>query len=208
MARVDAAFLRGEVGADGLAIQEAKDESEVEQSKAKEALGRNRAWLGREFLTWLLYRSNSTTALLEYDGEPVHLLMVGASILQGPAGDATELRAKGHMSAYAEAVRPAFNRGLLLHQARLRLLHGEKVFEVTVDAEFFGFRSVSIPKLMTEETDEVLEERLFLIDRLTELFDQLWLSFVKLRCSNKWHSAEVPKIKKWLSDLDGLSERS
>ena len=60
-ARVEAAFQRGDAGVDGLPTEEERrDEAELEKDKAREQLLRGRTYLGREFLTWLLWRSEST----------------------------------------------------------------------------------------------------------------------------------------------------
>ena len=66
------AFLRGEVGVDGAAVEEEKDESQKKLAKAQEALLRGRTWLGRECLTWLLWKSESTDAVLHVDDLPVN----------------------------------------------------------------------------------------------------------------------------------------
>ncbi len=191
-------FLRGEVGVDGEAIEEERDEAEVQRGKALDALAHNRAYLGREMLTWMLWRTASGDPIANVDGDPVSVLLVGDVVLRGLAGEATELAVKGHTSAYAEIVRIAIDRGLLVHRARLRIQHGERVFEVTLDAENLAFRAANLPALLQEEEDDRLLERLWLTERLGELVDALWETFMKVRTSQKWSRTEVPAIKSWL----------
>lgn len=200
--RQEAEFLRGDVGADGLAIEEeVKDEAEVERGAAVEALARNRAYLGREFLTWLLWKSHTGEPLLEHEGEPVTVLLVGRVILRGLAGEATELAVRGHTSAYSKVVRFAIQEGLLVHAARLRIQHGEQVFEVTVDAEHLDFRSAAIPAVLSEEEDDKLSERLWLTEKLGALVEALWASFLEVRGAKTWKSREVAALKKWLEEF-------
>jgi hypothetical protein len=196
----EAAFLRGEVGVDGQATEEARDEAEVERAKALEAMSRGRAWLGREFLTWLLWRSNAGAPLAAVEGEDVTVLFVGPVVLQGLAGDATELRAKGYQSAYADIVREALGRGLLVHQGRLRLQHGEEVYEVTLDAERLAFRSARLPKLLTKEADDRYLERMALLNRLSALVDALWTAFTEVRQGPEWSEREVPGLRRWIEE--------
>ncbi len=66
-AREEAAFMRGDVGVDGAATEEKQDAAEVEKGKAREALLRGKAYLGREFLTWLLWRSESGDPLTAFE---------------------------------------------------------------------------------------------------------------------------------------------
>lgn len=198
----DEAFARGDIGVDGESVEEARDEAEVEKGKALEALQRNRTWLGREWLTWLLWRSNATAPLTSFEGEDLHVLFVGPVVLQGLAGDATELRAKGYQSAYAEVVRQALARGLLVHRATLRMLLGEQVFEVTIEAEHAVFRSARLPKLLSEDEDEALAERLMLVDRLAGMVDALWEAFVAVREDPVWQRREAPGIQSWVTSTD------
>ncbi|MEQ9500630.1 MAG: hypothetical protein RIT81_27415 [Deltaproteobacteria bacterium] len=191
-------FLRGELGVDGEAIEEEVDAGEVERGKALDALAHNRAYLGREMLTWLLWRTASGDTIAVVEDAPVSALLVGDVVLRGLAGEATELAVKGHTSAYAEIVRIAIDRGLLVHRARLRIQHGEQVFEVTLDAENLAFRAANLPALLQEEEDDRLLERLWLTERLGQLVDALWGAFMKVRTAPKWARTEVPAIKAWL----------
>lgn len=193
-------FLRGDIGVDGEAIEEERDEAEVERGKALDALAQNRAYLGREMLTWLLWRTASGEPIANVDGESVTVLLVGDVVLRGLAGEATELAVKGHTSAYAEIVRLAIDRGLLVHRARLRIQHGERVFEVTIDAENLAFRAANLPALLQEEEDDRLLERLWLTERLGELVDAVWEAFMAVRTSKKWSRTEVDALKAWLVD--------
>lgn len=174
------------------------------RDKAREAMGRQRAWLGREMLTWLLWKSNSGDPLIEYEGEEVLVMLTGAVTLQGVAGDATELRAKGHQAAYADVVRQALARGLLVHQAGLRWVVGDidssRIFEATIDAEHFGFRQVRLPKVLSDDPDEAFAERLFLLDQLGEIFEHVWEKFVEVRSSPEWLTDVVPALRAWMSD--------
>lgn len=200
--REESQFLSGEIGVDGLAIEEERDEAEVQRGEAAAALARNRAYLGREFLTWLLYMSNSGVTICDVEGDPLSLLIVGQVNLRGLAGDATELMVKGHLSAYSAVVRSAIDKGLLVHQARLRMQHGEHVYEVTLDAENLDFKGAQIPKVMSEEGDDQITERLYLCEKLASLVDGLWQAFLKVRTSKTWTSKTVPSIKQWVSSAD------
>ena len=126
--------------------------------------------------------------------------MVGQVILRGLAGDATELAVKGHLSAYSDVVRSAIDKGLLVHQARLRIQFGEQVYEVTLDAEHLDFKGAQIPKVLSEEDADQITERLFLCERLAGLVDALWGAFMEVRASGEWKKKAVPGIKRWVSE--------
>lgn len=198
--REEAAFLRGDIGVDGLEIEVELDEEEVERAKATESLMRSRTYLGREFLTWLLHRTNGGETLVEVEGEPVSALFAGRIVLRGVAGEATEVAAKGAMSPYSAIVRYAIDRGLLVHAGRLRIQHGERAFEVSLDAEHLDFRSAAIPAVLSEEDDDQLAERLYLAERLSGIVEALLAEFLRLRATPAWRSEVVPALKAWLRD--------
>ena len=197
-ARVEARFSRGEVGIDGAAVEETKDEAEVEQGKARDQLLRGRTYLGREFLTWLLWQSESGDPIATFRKESLVVLAMGRVLLRGIHGDVTELQAKGTMAPYSELVKSALDRGLLVHQARWRLTLGERTFEVTVDAEFLDVRSAKLPELLTEEEDDRAAERLDLMAQLSEMLELLVDRFLGVRQGKTWSKQIVPQLKAWM----------
>ncbi len=198
-ARAEAAFLRGATGVDGAATeQDQRDAQEVERDAAREQYVRGRTWLGRELLTWLLWRSEAGEPLVEVDGEGVVVLFTGKVLLRGLAGDVTELAAKGTQAPYSAQVRQALGAGLLVHQARLRLTVGEQAWEVTLDAEFLDLRAARIPALLTEEADDQLVERLDLVARLGRMVDALVGAFLAARGARTWGTKTVPALQAWM----------
>ena len=194
------AFLRGEVGVDGAAVEEEKDESHKELAKAQEALLRGRTWLGRECLTWLLWKSESTDAVLNVDDLPVNVVFNGKATLRAASGDVTEVQVKGVTAPYAKLVKHAMAKGLLVHTAKLQLTWGEQVYDFTIDAEFFDIRSAKLPALLQEEEDDKLSERLELATRASKVADALVAAFVKERSAKSWTSKTVPALRKWMEE--------
>ena len=203
-ARAEAAFLRGDVGVDGVATEaEDRDAAELERDKAREELLRGRTWLGRELLTWLLWRSESGDALAEVEGAGLAVLFTGRITLRGIAGDVTELTARGVDAPYAAPVRRALDAGLLVHQARLRFTHGagdaEKVYAATLDAEHLAVRAAKLPELVAEEDDDRVLERLFLAGQLSRFVDALVAAFLEQRAAPAWAKRTVPALKRWMA---------
>lgn len=195
------AFLRGETGVDGQATEEVQDEAAVEQSKAQEALLRGRTWLGRECLTWLLWKSESTEPVVDFDGKPVTVVFNGKLLLRAGAGDVTEASVKGVTAPYSKLVKQALQRGLLVHTAKLQVTCGEQVYDLTVDAEFFDLRAVKLPALLQEEEDDKLTERLELVTRASGMIDTIVAAFIKERSSKAWASKTVPALKAWMGEV-------
>ena len=198
-ARLEAAILRGDVGVDGRATEEAQDEAEVESTKARQQLLRGRTYLGREMLTWLLWCSESGDPVTDFDGQPIVVLFTGRVVLKGIHEDVTELVARGAAAAYSKEVRRALDRGLLVHSARLRITHGERQYEATLDAEHFDVRSAKLPELLTDEGDDPQQERLQLAEQLSGIVEALVAAFLAVRVKKGWSQKAVPAIKEWMS---------
>ncbi len=200
-ATAEARFMRGETGVDGATGKEELDPEIVEQAKAKEALYRGRAWLGRECLCWILMKSESSDALCTVDKQPLRVVFTGKILLRAGAGEVTEVAAKGVSAPYSGIVRFALKRNLLVHGAHLQLTHGEQTFEVTLDAERFDFRAGKLPALLAEgDEGEELVERLELVSRLGRCVDALIEQFIKVRVGPTWQRTVVPELKAWFNE--------
>ncbi len=197
-ASAETKFLRGETGVDDLATAEERDEAALEAEQAKAQAFNNGTYLGREFLTWLLWRSESSESLLEVDGEPLRVLFTSRLILRAITGQVTEMAAKGAVAPYAALVKQVMAGGLLVQQARIQLTLGERVFWLTMDAENLDVRSAKLPSLIAEEESERVEERLYLTELISRCIDALAESFLQLRTTAEWKRNEVPEIQAWL----------
>ena len=190
-------FLRGDAGVDGVATEEAKDEAAVELDKAREQLLRGRTYLGREFLTWLLWQSESGDPLVKVEDTGLEVLFLGKLVLKGIHGDVHEVSTRGTLAPYSAVVRFALEKGLLVHSGRLRFTHGEKVYEATLDAEFLDIRAAKLPDLLTEEDDDQLSERLVLVEQLAGFVEALMESFLAVRTTRAWKQA-VRGLRSWM----------
>ena len=201
-ARAEAAFRRGQIGVDGQGTEEKPDQAAVEQSRARDQLLRNKAFLGRELLTWMLYRSESSEPIAEVAGEPLTVHFIDRLVLRGAAGEITEVSVKGASAPYSRLVRMAISQGLLVHTARVRLTHGEQCYETTLDAEQLAVRSAKLPQLMTEGDEERTAERLELSERLWGFIGAMVQEFLKVRAGKRWAREVVPELRAWLDGQD------
>lgn len=202
-ASAETKFLRGDTGVDGAATKEQVDPVEAEQAKAREALYRGRTWLGRECLTWILFKSNDTRPIATLDDEPVTVLFNGRLTLRAAAGDITEVAVKGVNAPYAKLIRQAADRGLLVHSARLTLTWQERSYDFTLDAEHFDVRAGKTPELMKEDEEEKITERLDHVATLGRLIDAVVERFMQLRTSPQWKKTIVPELKAWMREAEG-----
>ena len=201
-ASAETQFLRGETGVDGQATEEERDPAEVEAEKTKEQALRGGTYLGREFLTWLLWQSESSESILELEKEPLTVVFIDRLMVRALVGKVTEISAKGMAAPYALLVKQVMAGGLLVQQARLQLTLGERVFQLTLDAENLDVRGGKLPTLVAEEESERVDERLYLTELLSSAIDALVQKFVALRSTSEWKKTEVPQLQAWLRGED------
>jgi hypothetical protein len=196
-AQAEARFMRGQTGVDGQSETPEVDPDLVEQAKAKEALLRGRTWLGRECLTWWLYKSESTEPLTRLEKQAISLVFVGRVTLKAAAGEVTEVSLKGVAAPYAQLARRALSQGLLVHAARIKLTWGEQVFELGLDAEHFDVKAAKLPAVV--DGDDSVAERLELVGRLCRALDACFAEFAAIRASPGWKN-EVRALRRWLDE--------
>jgi hypothetical protein len=203
-AGVEAKFLRGELGIDGQS--DAASAEEKAEGEAKAALLRGNTWLGREFLTWLLFRSNGSEGLCLVEGHPLVVAATGGITLRGSSHEVSELKAKGNGAAYAKTIRRALNEGLAVHILALKLEWNGLCFEVTLDAEFLDSRAVRLPTQAGEDEGTLLADRLERQKQLGELIAALVATFRAIRVEKSW-SVEVEAMQRWASGGKSLPSR-
>src|SRR5688572_6065568 len=148
----------------------------------------DRAFLGREYLTWLLWRVDRGEGAF-----PDFTVSFGPKVrLKGLAGDATDAVLKGGAAAHSAAALAAVGAGRTLHDADLRIVRGDREWRFGLDAETLDLRAVKLPTLLKEEEDDRLLERVALIDELDEMVKEAFGEFLRDRLRPVWHRSVVP----------------
>lgn len=169
--------------------------------------------IGQDFLTWLWFYSMQHNGVLPktrqgefycvLDGP---LLLVNDSDNEDIGSRETAIR-KGLPTQSAEA-QTALMAGKKLRQAKILCGQGkpggmadsqtEIVWEVTVDADNFGFRGMKLPEGETLDQDSVFEERINNVHIFIELFFGLYNYFLTQIKDEKQHSAIQKSAQAWV----------
>lgn len=161
-------------------------------------------FLGREFLVWLWYRSETQEAVFDL-GEigPVELWFEGKVVLEGDGEErGNEVTCKGAGSRLREA-RFALARNKKVTQAAIRMLKGDDEWSFTLDAVWLDMHSLKTPRVMQdvqEDPDGLFYERMFLIEQPMAVVQALFSRFILLRLSPEWSSEEQPAMEAWIRE--------
>jgi len=164
----------------------------------------DRTSLGREFLTWLWFKSEERNGMIEIPGTgDTEVLLVRRLVLESGDGEYAETVVCQGLHADLKEGKEALRQGKKIKEARIKLGKDEDTWEFTLKADRFSFQSLKLPT-MTDKLDDqedregAMIERLYLIETATKTMTSLFRLFLDLRLSARWLSSEAPRIKSWL----------
>jgi len=159
-------------------------------------------FLGREFLTWLLYVCDEENEGGEFaggDGVAGFRMRVGERAVLRALGEATgEITARGPATGHSSDVRYAIAGGLTIRELDVLLERDDRLWMATVSAEHFDLKRVKLPDLLSEEDSEKLSERLALQGELVAMLKSAFAVFLHDRTSSRWSKQTIPAMREWL----------
>lgn len=169
------------------------------------------AYLGREFLAWLLHRVEQGEARFDGEAGEATFSFGGRAKLTATVGFATELTLKGRAPAAGAEMRAALGSGHALREAELRVQSGDQEWRCVLVADTLDLRGVKMPKgtdlaeagAEVSERDEAavrLADRLALLDALEAHLRAAYAAFMTERLAPRWHAKIVPAIGEWLAE--------
>ena len=159
---------------------------------------------GREFLTWLWFKTEARSGRIALpDGSETEVIFAQRLVLESGDGEYSESVVCQGFHADLQEGREALRRGKKVKEARLQLSRESASWEFTFKADRFQFQSLKIPAVTDgdEEQDDGggrILERLYLLDAVIRTMDQLFLLFVNLRLSPQWPK-EKSRMDRWLN---------
>ncbi len=163
-------------------------------------------FLGREFLTWIWFRSETAPegVLALPDQEAVHLEVGEKIILEAGEGEyRSSVAVQGSHTDYREA-RLGLWEGKLPAEIRLKLSRERLEWQFTLKAatlEVKGLKSSGYQPAGTEEDEEAaFFDQMGQIEEVCDILDGLYAHFIRLRTGPEWAAQELPKLKAWIQE--------
>lgn len=166
------------------------------------------SFLGPEFLTWLWYRSDLQGGVFDAGGElgPFELWFDDKLVIAAPAVNAMESSFKGGHPASSVEARTSLRLGKLASEAKLRVVRASQEWSFVLKADQLQTTGIKIPAVLSQEDDEVLNERMILVEQLDTMLKALLRQFLELRVSPAWENDELPAIRAWVASEGGALE--
>jgi hypothetical protein len=160
-------------------------------------------FIGREFLTWLWFKSeerNGAIALSKTEEVELHLLKRIA--LEAGEGEYSQGVVCSGLHAELKEGKEAIRQGKKVKEAVIKLHRDQNEWEFNFKADTFYFQSLKMPVVDWQETPEdpsaSLLERIYLIENAVRTIDQIYEFFLTIRLSPEWAGKEKPRLSKWL----------
>ena len=159
------------------------------------------AYLGKEFLTWLWYKSDAGEGLVQLaEGEPsVELWLTDRIVLSGAGQGAEKVSVKTDDPILNHEARTALVQGKKVEQALIRIVSGQREWTASVKGETLAVSSVKIPALLTKAEDDKLRERFMLLDQFEEMLEKLFRTFMSVRANTERWPDEHRALKAWIA---------
>jgi hypothetical protein len=168
---------------------------------------REKAFLGREFLTWLWFKSIRSGGRIDIPGgrmlEVIFLDKMTLDLAEAETPQTVTL--KGEQSELREGL-AALREGKKIEEARISVRAGDDDFTMNLKATWFSFGSFRTPAILPlSETDAdddgetAFLEKTRLIEEGMEAVDALFECFLRLRTSDRWEEEELPALRRWVA---------
>ncbi|OPY87153.1 MAG: recombination associated protein [Smithella sp. PtaU1.Bin162] len=172
----------------------------VAAGSAKQA---EEALVGREFMTWLWFKSEERNGRISLPrGNEVELNFARRIALAAGEGEYSQgVACHGIHSELTEG-KEAIRQGKKVTEAGIRLIADQNEWEFTLKADNFHFQSLKLPPAEWQETSEdqsgKLLERIYLIENAAGIIDELYNEFLSIHYSPRWDENEMKLVTKWL----------
>ncbi len=175
----------------------------LEHKNRSEVPADDLALVGREFLTWLWFKSeerNGRIALSSSEDIELHLLKRIA--LEAGEGEYAQGVVCSGLHAELTEGKEAVRRGKKVKDAGIKLHRDANEWEFAFKADTFYFQSLKMPvedgREAGEDPSAKLLERIYLIEKAATTIDALYASFLAVRFSADWTQKEKPRLTAWL----------
>lgn len=156
-------------------------------------------FLGAEFLLWLWHRSAVQEGRFDGEGESFELYFDSRIVLES----AGEIREQSVIKAESPTETPeaqeALRTGKLPMEAKLRILIGPNQWTTTFKAEAFQLAGTKVPGLLAKDEEEVIHERLHLMEELEGVIEALYRQFLDQRLDDDTWRDQVTLMRDWVA---------
>jgi len=160
-------------------------------------------YLGEDFLTWLWFKSEKNNGLFtSKNGEVFSITMGDRVVVTGGEGEFKErAMSSGKNSTFKEA-KQGLKLGKKVCSAKITIEYNGEEWSFLIKSEDFSMSSFKTPKIskkiqQDEDPEGVFFEKIFLIEKALEFFDDVFYEFLKIKFDPAWEE-ELEEMRQWI----------
>jgi hypothetical protein len=166
----------------------------------------SRRFLGSEFLMWLWFKSECYDGMFDVPNhDRVEVVYDDRMTLEAYLAETERNMFRGGAPAYSPEARVALREGKRVQRAKLRVIKEGREWTFNIKAESLDLTSVKIPSLLSREEEEQFYERMYLVEELEEILDELYREFLGIRLTYAWEEVMVPAMREWIASDEFMS---
>ncbi len=167
---------------------------------------RNTESLGREFLAWLWFKSETNHGVFDLgEDEKAEIWFSGRMTLQSVHDMGVEtITCTGDHPNMREA-RFALAEKKEITQARIQLTLSDHQWSFVMESTWMNYGAFKTPKVMQdrdEDPDGIFYEKIYLIEAALSAMDAIFGQFISLRISPEWETEEYPRMLRWIHEIN------
>jgi recombination associated protein RdgC len=156
------------------------------------------AAIGREFLTWLYFQSDSNAGRVEAGGELFELWLDRRVILEDDSIEPPSCVSFSGDTFTSDDLKTAIKSGKKIREARFRLEKLENTWCFSLRADRLEVASLKIDLPNADDIDERFHGRIIAISALNDFLDTCFANFLDTVLSKKWKTGSYKEFQAWL----------
>ena len=162
--------------------------------------------LGRDFLTWLWFRSDVASSFFRTDDDQLFQVSMEkrVTVTGGEGNERETTTVAANTDSSLREARVGLRRGKKVTRALIHLTKDEFGFDVSVKAADFSLNSLKTPKIdkadRDDDPDSLFLEKVFLLETAVHLMDCLYRQFLDLRLDQDSWEKTTDKMMQWMKE--------
>ena len=165
---------------------------------------RDTEFLGREFLLWLWYNSETRGGTYKMEEGDIELWVDKKIVLRHDDDEGTEKITCSGDNPHLKEARFALSENKQVTETQLRLKIEDNEFSFILDSEWMNLKTFKTPKVVQDVDDDpdgIFYEKMFLVEQAISTVDRIFSEFIKLRISPEWNDSVKPALLEWISRI-------
>ena len=153
---------------------------------------RDYEFLGREFLVWLWFKSETREGRFSLGEAGIAELWFDGRIVICLGDTSRSREARFALAEYKTVT-----------ETKVKLRIGDNEWSFILDATWMNFKSFKTPKVVQDteqDPDGLFYEKFYLMEQALAAMDVIFESFITLRVSPEWEETELPALLEWIKE--------